>query len=219
MVEFQGAGLVQPAHEAFHRRTVVRLQAEDMGAGNVSSEQSAASRLSALCRSITSRCRLSAPPSVTPVNFAIRAISMASAALSRPAARIAASRAVMAWPSAGLPASTARSIVTASSLDLAHQPGEIGRGQPAVAGKMGAADQGCERSRRNAGGAAFDVQIGRRKIGRLRAMGGRLQRAHAHLDSVVGGQPFGDQRRQQDVGLSELLDDLGFHDLPTDKRG
>ena len=34
---------------------------------------------------------------------------------------------------------------------------------------------------------------------------------HANLDPVVGGEPFRDQRRQQNVGLSELFDDLGFH--------
>ena len=48
-------------------------------------------------------------------------------------------------------------------------------------------------------------------IGLARVMRGRLQRAHAHLDAVVGGEAFRDQRRQQNVGLSELFDDLRFH--------
>ena len=98
-------------------------------------------------------------------------------------------------------------------MDFLHQPGEIGRGYPAVAGKMGAADQGCERGRRNAGGATFDVQVGRGVIGLSRMIRGGLQRAHANLDPVVRGQPFRNQRRQQNVSLSELLDNLRFHDI------
>ena len=76
---------------------------------------------------------------------------------------------------------------------------------------MRAADQGRERGGRDAGGAAFDLQIGGGMIGLARVMRRRLQRAHAHLDAVVGGETLRDQRRQQNVGLSELLDDLRFH--------
>ena len=177
----------------------------------ISSAQSAASRFSALCRSITSRCRLSPPPSATPVSLATRAISMSLAASSSPEVRIAASRVVMVFAlgrlAGGHRAQHRRRVV----VDFLHQSGEIGRGDPAVAGQMGAADQGCERGRRDAGGAAFDLQIGCRMIGLARVMRGRLQRAHAHLDPVVGGEAFRDQRRQQNVGLSELLDDLRFH--------
>ena len=83
---------------------------------------------------------------------------------------------------------------------------------------MGAADQGRERGGRDSGGAAFDVQVGGGMIGLARMMGGRLQRAHANLDAVVGGEALRDQRWQQNVGLSELLDDLRFHELPPGER-
>ena len=71
---------------------------------------------------------------------------------------------------------------------------------------MGAADQGCERGRRYAGGAAFDLQIRYWTNRLLRVLSSRLQRAHANLDAVVGCEPLRHQRWQQDVGLSELFD-------------
>ena len=46
-------------------------------------------------------------------------------------------------------------------------------------------------------------------------MCGSLERAHANLDTIIGGEPLRHQRRQQNVGLSELFDNLRFHDLPT----
>ena len=38
-----------------------------------------------------------------------------------------------------------------------------------------------------------------------------LQGAHAHLDAIVRRQPLDHERRQEDVGLAELLDDARFH--------
>jgi hypothetical protein len=69
-------------------------------------------------------------------------------------------------------------------VNFLDQPGEIGRGQSALAGKMGAADQRRQRARRKAGGAAFDLQIGRRVVRPLRTIRGGLQRAHANLDAI-----------------------------------
>jgi hypothetical protein len=38
--------------------------------------------------------------------------------------------------------------------------------------------------------------------------GSRLQNAQAEFDAVVRGQAFRNQRRQQQIGLSEPLDDF-----------
>jgi hypothetical protein len=163
-----------------------------------------------LCRSITSRCRLSAPLGdagqlCDPRDFDfIGGLEQARGA-DRGEPRIHGF--ALGRLAGGYGAQHRRRVV----VDFLHQPGEIGCGDPALAGKMGAADQGCERGRRDIGGAAFDLQIGGGMIGFARVMHGRLQRAHANLDPVVGGEPFRDQRRQQNVGLSELLDNLRFH--------
>ena len=49
----------------------------------------------------------------------------------------------------------------------------------------------------------------------MRHYQGRNLRAHANLDTIIGGQAFRHKRWQQHVGLAELLDNLRFHDLPT----
>ncbi len=49
-------------------------------------------------------------------------------------------------------------------------------------------------------------------------MNRRLECAHPHLDAVVGGERIGDEGRQQNVGLTEMFDDLRFHGSPTGVR-
>ena len=213
MVELQGAGLVEPLHETFHRRPVFGVQTEDMGArqnllGAIHGQpverlvqihhqpMQAVGAVLFDAGQLGDTCNL---------DF-IRGLKRTGGA-DRGEPRIHGF--ALGRFAGGYRAQHRRRVV----LDFLHQPGEIGRGHPAVAGKMGAADQGRERGRRDAGGAAFHVQIGRRVIRLLRMMGGGLQRAHANLDPVVRGQPFRHQRRQQNVGLSELLDNLRFHDI------
>ena len=62
MIEFQLAGRFQPAHESLDRGAVLFQQAIHMRAGQPSSACEAERRLSALCKSITRRCRLSPLP-------------------------------------------------------------------------------------------------------------------------------------------------------------
>ena len=68
----------------------------------------------------------------------------------------------------------------------------------------------------DAGGAAFVLEIEGGGLGRAGVAGGRLQHAQAYLHAVVRLQALADQRRQQDLGLSQPLDDAGFHgrDVP-----
>src|SRR5207237_10777800 len=89
---------------------------------------------------------------------------------------------------------------------------ETGRSKATGCGGMRAADQTRELGRRDVGGSALGREISGPRLRRMRMLRGGLQRAQAHLDAVVGGESVGDQRRQQDVGLAELLDDLRFHD-------
>ena len=208
MVEFQGAGLVESLHETFHRRPVFGVQTEHMGAAH--------DLLGAFRRQPVERLVQVHHQPVQAVGAVLR-----HAGQSRDARDFdfvgglkqtgGADRGEPCGHGFALGrfagahrADHRRRVV----VDFLHQPGEIGRGNSAVTGKMGAADQGCERGGRDAGGAAFDVQIGRRVSRLLRVLRGRLQRAHANLDPIVGGEPLRHQRRQQNVCLSELLDNL-----------
>ncbi len=208
MVEFQGAGLVEPLHEAFHRRAVFGVQSEHMGAAHDllgALHGQPVERLVQIhhqpMQAVGAVLRDAGQPR-DPRDFDFVGGLQQTGGADRGEPR---GHGFALGRFAGAHRAQHRRRVV---VDLLHQPGEVGRGNPAVAGKMGAADQGCERGRRYAGGAAFDVQIGRRASRLLRALRGRLQRAHANLDAIVGCKPLRNQRRQQDVGLSELLDDV-----------
>ena len=55
---------------------------------------------------------------------------------------------------------------------------------------------------------AFRPQVDHRLAGSARMLRSRLQGAHAHLDAVIGRQSLRNEGRQQEIGLSELFDDL-----------
>lgn len=73
--------------------------------------------------------------------------------------------------------------------NLRHQARKIGRGEAAPGHQMRAADQAGKRSRRYFRGVTFDRKIGRGMAGLARMVCCRLQRAHPHLDAIVGGNP------------------------------
>ena len=88
---------------------------------------------------------------------------------------------------------------------------QLGRGDPSGRDHPRVAHQGIDRHRIEAGGPAFGVQAGRRVARLVHMFGGGLQGAHAHLDAVVRRQALGDEGRQQDIALPELLDNARFH--------
>ena len=218
MVEFEGASLVEPLHETFHRRPVFGLQTEYVGAAH---DLLGARRGKPVERLVqvhyqpvqTVGTVLRHPGQsgdMRDFDFIGGLQQTRGADRGEPRChRFALGRFARTHRT-----DHRRRVVD----DFLDQSGEIGRGHSAPAGEMGAADQGCERGGGYSGGAAFDLQIGCRAKRLLRALDSRLQRAHANLDAVVGCEPLRHQRWQQDVSLSELLDNLEFHDLPTKER-
>jgi len=129
-------------------------------------------------------------------------------ASSKPAARIAARRASAGLAFGRLSGADRADHGHCVIANVLHQRREIWRGQAAIGGQMRAADHRREHGRADPRRPALQSEIGRGAIGLARMLGCRLQRAHAHLDAVVGGQPLGYQRWQQDVRLPELFNDV-----------
>jgi hypothetical protein len=109
------------------------------------------------------------------------------------------------WRRAGLRGADHRHRVTGH---VCHQLRQVRRSNASVGDHVSAVDQRCYRNGCDSGGPAFGLQVGRRLVRLAGPLSGRLESAHAHLDAVVGGQTFGHERRQQDVALTEVLDNL-----------
>ena len=170
MVELQGAGLVEPLHETFHRGTVFRMQAEDMGARQDFLGAAGGQPVERLVQihhqpmQAVGAVLRHAGQFGDPHDFDfIRRLERAGGADRR---EPCAHGFTLGGVAGAHGADHRRHVV----VDFLHQPGEIGRGHSAVAGKMSAADQRRQRRGRNSGGAAFDVQIGGRAIRLLRML-------------------------------------------------
>ena len=94
----------------------------------------------------------------------------------------------------------------------AFKVAEPGRGDAVAGDEACALDQLFHRRRVEPHAAAFFRQRERRTLRIARMLRRGLQHGEAHFGPVIGREPVGDQRRQQDIGLAKLLDDLGFHD-------
>jgi len=95
--------------------------------------------------------------------------------------------------------------------DRGAQSGEARRDNALARGKACAVDQSLRGHRVDTGGAAFSGQVETRPL-RIAGVPCRgLQQAQPDFYPVVRGQTLGDKRRQQQIRLSELLNDLVFH--------
>ncbi len=117
-------------------------------------------------------------------------------------------RACAASPSEEAPACTAWIMVCASPRMAPISSAKAGGGDPPVGRQMRAADQRHDGRGIEGGGMAFRPQVDHRLAGSARMLRRRLQRAHAHLDAIIGRQTLRDEGRQRQIGLSELFDDL-----------
>ncbi len=103
--------------------------------------------------------------------------------------------------------------------DRAAQAGETGRRHLLPGGLGGTVDQRLGGDGVDPGGPALVCQIKPRGARFARMPRRRLQHAQARLDAVIGSETLGDQRRQQQFGLSEFRDDFGFHGSVTCLQG
>lgn len=97
------------------------------------------------------------------------------------------------------------------AFDALEQRREAGSDNLAAPCQMSAADQRCQHGWRKSRCPAFDREIGDGAMWSPGMLNGSLKGTQAELDAIVRGQPFRNQRRQQNVGLSEFSDDCCFH--------